>query len=201
MMNKNQTKKQIEESIAGYKSELSEIFESINDFRVFKANFLERTKKTSLTVLNVLRRTKNRNAQKFLIQNLEEEMGLDFPKSHLELLQDAIGSVDSFRVTEGTKQYLQRKDYIFKRASFDEVVGDFIAHELVASDMLQRIKDKFGNKFHSQIYFDIHLNGTEDRHGEDALKLLKLTSDLNQVLVGVNGFLSIQLNFFKSLAS
>lgn len=200
-MSKNQTKKQIEESIAGYKSELSEIFESINDFRVFKANFLERTKKTSLTVLNVLRKTSNKSAQKFLIQNLGEEMGLDFSKSHLELLQDAIGSVDSFRINEGTKQYLQRKDYIFKHASFDEVVGDFIAHELVASDMLQRIKDKFGNKFRSQIYFDIHLNGTEDRHGEDALKLLKLTSDSNQVLVGVSGFLSSQLNFFKSLAS
>lgn len=182
-----------------YKNQLELIFEDIHDFDLFKRNFLERTKYTQLTVLNVFKRVINTPYASDVLRNLEEEMGLGYPCSHLELLYRAFGYPDGKEVTDETRAFAQRKQAIFSTKDLDCILGDFIAHEMAASHMLKLILDKFGDKIMDKKYFDVHLDGTEERHSEDSLKMLELVTFKTCFLGGFEGFLESQLDLFKSL--
>lgn len=182
-----------------YKNQLELIFEDIHDFDFFRRNFLERTKYTQLTVLNVFKRVINTPHASDVLRNLEEEMGLGYPCSHLELLYRAFGYPDGKEVTAETRTFIRRKRTLFAMENLDYILGDFIAHEMAASHMLKLILDKFGDEIMDRKYFDVHLDGTEERHSEDSLKMLELVIKENSFLAGFESFLLHQLDLFRSL--
>lgn len=189
----------LKETFGQYKNKLECIFEDIHDFDLFRRNFLERTKYTQLTVLNVLKKVIDTPYASDVLRNLEEEMGLGYPCSHLELLYRAFGYPDGKEVTAETRAFVRHKQTVFSVENLDYVLGDFIAHEMAASHMLKLIRNKFKNRVLDGKYFDVHLDGTEERHSEDSLKMLSLVTKEAEFLSGFDSFLLYQLDLFRSL--
>ena len=187
-----------------YKKEQLEIFSQMSEkhWPCFKDNFIARTRYTQLTALKTLEvciMAGKYIPSVFVLENVKEEAGFYGDKSHYELMIDAFGSICGSELTEATKDFIAMKKRILTSKNRDEVLGNFLAHEMAADGMLKLIKKTF--YFENNAYFDAHSdNGVEARHFEDALEVVqKLYYDEKDIIEAVEEFFDKQLKMFQSI--
>lgn len=187
-----------------YTEQQRAIFSKINNFDVFRVNFEARTSwtvKTVAKVIDILLARNHIEEAKVIFQNLKEELGIGYPKSHPELLVDAFDEISpkkDIKLTTATTDFINYKNDLLKSFNNNRILANFCAHELAASSMLKEIKNRFFTNS-NPLYFKIHLDGTEDRHAEDAIALVKELVPEEEVLSEVKRFFELQLNFFEAL--
>jgi hypothetical protein len=187
-----------------YKKEQSEIFAKMSKehWPCFKDNFIARTRYTQLTALKALEVciiAGKYIPSIFVLENVKEEAGFYGDKSHYEFMIDAFGPSCGSELTEATKEFIAMKKRILNSASRDEVLGNFLAHEMAADGMLKLIKQTF--HFDNNAYFDAHSDDNlEARHFDDALEIVqKLYYDEDDIIEAVEEFFDKQLAMFRSI--
>lgn len=181
----------------------------ISQFEIFKFNFFERTSYTVFTVLKTLELT---NSQE-VMENLKEELGFYGGKSHKDLMLNSfdsvskrMGTVADKRLLPTTKNFISIKKNMLSSSDKDLVLGNFLAHEMAADNMLKNIKKKFFANEDDLSYFTAHssdeIDGeVEKRHFEDAFRVtLKYCIDLDAVLSSALDFFHAQLLIWREFS-
>lgn len=183
-----------------YKKEQDSLFLRMNDFELFKANFIERTYYTIQLVIKALEVTLEApHLAKMILDNLKEESGFGFKGSHFDLLIKCFGKGNENLITKETKAFVDMRKKLFKSNNKNEVIGNFLASERAANGMLLNIKNTFKDNFTGMLYFDVHLDGTEERHFSDGWNLTELVDNEEEMLLSAKNLFDVQLDFFRAL--
>lgn len=163
-------------------------------------------------------------------KNLYEETGCgDYLKTHSALLQvshnthakvvfglEPISLKDATRsdlITSEARYFVQNEMKLYKNDEYGVVIGAGYAHETAANSMLINFYESFfacykgyytEEAFNNLVeYFQVHINGLEENHANDAKRAAKKTCSsqlgLNAVIQGAYSFLDGQAYLWDGL--
>lgn len=216
-----------------YLRDLSKRGMTSTQFHVYRDNYLFRTFNTIPSLSCVLIKAAYHCDFATLAsvgRNLYEETGEGISKqSHSFLLDQShnihgelVFSLDSLSlkdihqsslILDETYYFADEQKKLYTSSHYGEVLGVMFGQEMAAESMLRTFyqtlflpytKYYSGSKFEDvQAYFLCHLNGTEERHGQDAREaafhFCQTEQDIDIVLKAANAFLEIQAKLWDGL--
>lgn len=161
------------------------------------------------------------------LENLQDELGSHYKTSHVILLAEWINTLltklgsnnvpieDHYQkfLTEETILFNKMQKQLYKDDSIQTVVGASLAQELFADHMMKQIYEgykNYNNLFNSPEefersckYFMVHVDGTEEKHGDLIAEIVSLVcyneQDEEKIWRSYNIFEEITYNFWNGI--
>ncbi len=162
------------------------------------------------------------------LENLQDELGTHNKQSHVILLAEWINILltklgskhipieDHYQkfLTEETLEFNRVQKQLYKDDSIQTVVGASLAQELFADHMMKQIHDGYTKNYphlfdcpkefqSSNKYFLVHVDGTEENHGNLIAKIVSLVcytdEDIAKINQSYDTFEKITYNFWNGI--